>query len=187
MSIKQELQSWVITHRARRLKLERFDFPASLQGANKVVVTLPEGIHTNSLLLRMVGELPVVFPSSELLIVVPVGCTEVSRKTGIHAMSPDLYSNNWIGLPKRSFLVKVKNYAATIAIDFETRKNIFNAMVMLASGAAIRVGLSGVWDMPIHNVQIKAEYATDELKIYRSFVDIISQIQLESVMFGLES
>jgi hypothetical protein len=182
MKMKEKFQYLAIQFKSRSLKLETFEFPGSMQGSKRIMITLPYGIQTNSMLLRMISELPVIFPSSDLLIVVPAGCTEVSRKTGIHAMSPDLYSTNFIGLPKKSFFAKVTEFKASVLLDFETHKNVFNAMVSLYSGASLRVGLEGVWGLPIHNFQVKSNFSTDELKIYRSMVDILTSIQLTSVM-----
>jgi hypothetical protein len=166
-----------IKMRTARLKNEPFEVPLQLRRKNRIILTLPEGIQTNSVLLRMIAELPDVFSGSELLVVVPLACTEVSRKTGIHAMSPDLYSANMIGLPKRHFFNKVRAYNATIAIDFETRQNVFNVMVALWSGAPLRIGIAGVWGPPIHNFEVKSQFVADELKVYRSLVDVLASIQ----------
>jgi hypothetical protein len=175
--LKDRLQNLLIKYKSAKLKLEPYEFPKQIRGNNRIIITLPEGIQTNSILLRMVGELPQLFPQSDLLIVVPLGCTEVSRKTGIHAMSPDLYSANMIGLPKRHFFAKVNKFKATIVIDFETHRNVFNALVALHSGARLRIGVAGVWGPPIHNFEIRSNFLTDELKVYRSLVDIIAGIQ----------
>ena len=129
MKMKERMQHWAIKHGSRKLQQSMFEFPASIQGSKRMLITLPHGIQTNSLLLRMVSELPVVFPSSDLMVIVPSGCTEITRKTGIHAMSPDLYVTNMIGLPKKDFFLKVADFKASVLIDFETHKNIFNAMV----------------------------------------------------------
>ncbi|MCK4858024.1 MAG: hypothetical protein KAT58_08655 [candidate division Zixibacteria bacterium] len=182
MKLKEKLQYSLIRYKCARLKEAPFDFPKQMQEENRIIITLPEGIETNSILLRMVSELPTLFPTSDLLIVVPIGCTEVARKTGIHAMSPDLYSTNILGLPRRSFFAKVKGFGATMLIDFETHKNVFNTMVNLWSGAILRIGIAGVWGMPIHNFQVRSSYITDELKVYRSLVDVITQIQQGTVV-----
>lgn len=176
MKLKDRLQHLLISLKSSRLKNEGFDFPGSLCGENKVIITLPEGIVTNSVLLRMVSELSGIFNKNDMLVVVPVECTEVSRKTGIHSMSPDLYSANLIGLPKRNFFAKVSNFKATVLVDFEVHQNTFNAMVAIASGAKVRIGIDGAWGMPIHNFLVRSSFTTDELKVYRSLVDIISQI-----------
>ncbi len=174
--MRQQLQSMLVNFKLGRLKSEQFEFPAQLHRKNRIIVTLPEGIQTNSVLLRMISELPGIFRESELLVVVPLACTEVSRKTGIHAMSPDLYATNAIGLPKRNFFAKVKTYNASMVIDFETHRNIFNALVAVSSGAQLRIGVEGVWGMPLHNCMVKSQFVADELKIYRSLVDVLTEI-----------
>jgi len=177
MSLRHQLQNMLVNFKMSRLKQPEILFPTHLKKKNRIIITLPEGIQTNSVLLRMIAELPEIFHDSELLVVVPLGCTEVSRKTGIHAMSPDLYATNALGLPKRNFFAKVKNYKATMAIDFETHRNIFNALVAMWSGAPLRIGLDGVWGAPLHNCTVKSQFATDELKVYRSLVDVLAEIQ----------
>lgn len=177
MNVKERLQDLLIRYKAARIKLDPFEFPKQMQRHNRIIITLPEGIETNSVLLRMVSELPALFPESDLLIVVPVACTEVARKTNIHAMSPDLYSNNIIGLPKRNFFAKVKQFKPTMLIDFETHKNKFNAMVAIYSGAHLRIGIAGGWGRPIYNFEIRSNFVADELKVYRSLVDMIAGIQ----------
>jgi hypothetical protein len=189
MKMKERLQRWTINYGSRKMRQETFDFPASIQGSKRMLLTLPHGIQTNSQLLRMIAELPVIFPSSDLLVVVPVGCSEITRKTGLHAISPELNLTNWIGLPKQEFFAKVSDYKATVLIDFETRKNVFNAMVALHSGAGLRIGLANVWGMPLHNFLVKSEFQTDELKTYRHIVDLLTSIQLPSAaskMGGLD-
>jgi len=189
MKMKERMQNWAIRHRSRRIQQETFEFPASIQGSKRMLITLPRGIQTNSLLLRMIAELPVIFPSSDLLIVVPVGCSEITRKTGIHAISPELNLTNLIGLPKKDFFTKVADFKASVLIDFETRKNVFNAMVALHTGADLRIGLANVWGMPIHNFLVKSVFQTDELKTYRHMVDLLTSIQLQSAaskMGGLD-
>jgi hypothetical protein len=181
MKLKERLQHLTIKRECRRLKLETFAFPASMQGSKRIMITLPQGIQTNSLLLRMITELPVIFPSSDLMIAVPTGATEIARKTGIHAMSPDLYANTYLGLPKKEFLHRVREFRASVLIDFETRKNVFNALVSLHSGASLRIGLADVWGIPVHNFLVRSGYQTDELKVYRSVVDLLTSIQLRSV------
>lgn len=181
MRLKERLQYMTIRHRGRKLKLEAFEFPASMQGCKRMMITLPQGIQTNSLLLRMIGELPVIFPASDLMIVVPSGSTEVARKTGIHAMVPELYANNLIGLPKLEFLTRVREFKASVLIDFETHRNVFNAIVSIHSGARLRIGLAEVWGLPVHNFLMRSGYQTDELKIYRSMVDLLTSIQLQKV------
>jgi hypothetical protein len=180
MKMKERLQYWAIRRHSRQIHLAAFEFPASIQGSKRMLITLPHGIQTNSLLLRMISELPVIFPSSDLLIVVTAGASEVTRKTGIHAIAPDLYVTNMIGLPKKDFFEKVTDFKSSVLMDFETRKNIFNAMVALHSGAALRIGLAGVWGMPIHNFLVKSEFHTDELKTYRHMVDLLTSVQLQS-------
>jgi hypothetical protein len=180
MKIKDRLQQWTIHYQSRRVQQVTFDFPASIQGSKRMLITLPHGIQTNSLLLRMVAELPVIFPSSDLLVIVPVGSSEITRKTGIHSISPELNLTNWIGLPKKEFFAKVSDFKASVLIDFETRKNVFNAMVALHSNAGLRIGLADVWGMPIHNFLMKSDFQTDELKTYRHMVDLLTSIQLQS-------
>lgn len=180
MKMRERMQHWAIRYRSRRVQQETFEFPASIQGSKRILITLPHGIQTNSLLLRMIAELPVIFPSSDLLIAVPVGCSEITRKTGIHAISPELNLTNLIGLPKKEFFAKVAEYKASVLIDFETHKNVFNAMVALHTGASLRIGLANVWGMPIHNFLVKSDFQTDELKTYRHMVDLLTSIQLQS-------
>lgn len=189
MKMKERLQHWAIRHGSRHLRQETFEFPASIQGSKRMLITLPHGIQTNSLLLRMVAELPVIFPASDLLVVVPVGCSEITRKTGIHAISPELNVTNWMGMPKKDFFLKVSEFRASVLIDFETHKNVFNAMVALHSDAGLRIGMAGVWGMPIHNFLVKSDFQTDELKTYRHMIDLLTSIQLQSVagkMGGLD-
>jgi hypothetical protein len=180
MKMKERMQHWAIRYRSRQVRHETFEFPASIQGSKRMLITLPHGIQTNSLLLRMIAELPVIFPSSDLLIVVPVGCSEITRKTGIHAVAPELNLTNMIGLPKKDFFAKVADFKASVLIDFETRKNVFNAMVALHTGASLRIGLANVWGMPIYNFLVKSDFQTDELKTYRHMVDLLTSIQLQS-------
>ncbi len=180
MKLRERMQHWVIRRRSRGLQQGLFEFPSSIQGSKRMLITLPHGIQTNSLLLRMISELPTVFPSSDLLVVVPSGCTEVTRKTGIHAISPDIHVTNMIGLPKSEFFSKVSDFKATVLMDFETRRNVFNAMVAMHSGAGLRIGLADVWGMPIHNFLVKSDYHTDELKTYRHMIDLLTSIQLQS-------
>ncbi|MGB5106244.1 MAG: hypothetical protein WBP42_05965 [Candidatus Zixiibacteriota bacterium] len=182
MKLREQMQQWYVRMKSRECRMVAYEFPGSIRGSKRIVVTLPSGIQTNSVLLRMIGELPVIFPSSDLMVVVPSGCTEVARKTGIHAISPDLYAANFIGLPKKDFFRKVADFDASVFIDFETHKNIFNALVAIASGAGLRIGLAGVWGAPIHNFEIRSSFQHDELKVYRSMVDLLSSIQISSVM-----
>ena len=182
MKFREKLQNYYVQWRSRQLRMVAYEFPSSIKGSKRIVVTLPFGIQTNSVLLRMVGELPVIFPSSDIMIAVPSACTEIARKTGVHTISPDLYAANWLGLPKSDFFKKVADFDASVFIDFETRRNVFNALVAVASNAALRVGLVGVWGPPIHNFEIRSSFQHDELKVYRSMVDLLSSIQLTSVM-----
>jgi hypothetical protein len=177
MTLKRRLQQLLVRYKAGKLKLEPYEFPRQMQKQNRILITLPEGIETNSVLLRMVSELPALFPGSLLQIVVPLGCTEVARKTGIQTVSPDLYATNLVGLPKRNFFAKIRQFKATISIDFETHRNIFNALVAIWSGARLRIGIAGVWSLPIHNFEVRSRFVTDELKVYRSLVDTIAGIQ----------
>lgn len=189
MKMKERLQQWTIRYGSRQIRQEAFDFPSSIQGSKRMLITLPHGIQTNSQLLRMVAELPVIFPSCDLLVVVPVGCSEITRKAGIHALSPELNVTNWIGLPKKGFFAQVTEFKASVLIDFETHKNVFNAMVALHSGAGLRIGLADVWGMPLYNFLVKSDFQTDELKTYRHMVDLLTSIQLQSVaskMGGLD-
>lgn len=185
MNLREQLQNMLINFKLNRIKQDLFEFPTQLKRKNRIIITLPEGIQTNSMLLRMISELPSVFPESELLVVVPLAETEVARKTGIHAMSPDLYATNALGLPKRNFFAKVKNFGATVVIDFETHRNIFNALVALWSGAPLRIGVDGVWGMPLHNCTVKSQFVTDELKVYRSLVDVLTAIQKPATLGDL--
>lgn len=185
MKFRDNLQQWYIQYKARQCRMTAFEFPGSIRGSKRILVTLPSGIQTNSVLLRMIAEMPVIFPSSDLMIVVPNGCSEVARKTGMHAISPDLYAANMIGLPKPAFFKKVVDFDGSVLIDFETRRNIFNALVAVNSGAGLRIGLSGVWGAPIHNFEIRSTFQHDELKVYRSMIDVLSSIQLTSIMPNL--
>ncbi len=182
MKFREKLQYYYVQLKARQLRMTAYEFPSSIRGSKRIVVTLPFGIQTNSILLRMVSELAVIFPSSDLMIAVPSGCTEIARKTGIHTISPDLYAANMIGLPKNDFFKKITDFDASVFIDFETKKNVFNALVAVTSNAALRIGLVGVWGPPIHNFEIRSSFQHDELKVYRSMIDMLGSIQLTSVM-----
>jgi hypothetical protein len=182
LKLREQMQQWYVRVKSRQCRMVAYEFPGSIRGSKRMVVTLPSGIQTNSVLLRMIGELNVIFPSSDLMVVVPSGCTEVARKTGLHSISPDLYAANFIGLPKQEFFKKVQDFDASVFIDFETHRNIFNALVAINSGAGLRIGLAGVWGAPIHNFEIRSSFQHDELKVYRSMIDMLSSIQLTSVM-----
>lgn len=182
MKWKEKLQHLLVAAKSKRLPMQTFEFPASLQGSRRMLITLPFGIQTNSTLLRMISELTVIFPSSDMAIVVPANCSEIARKTGIHAFSPDLYAANLIGLPRKTFFRKVTEYDASVFIDFETRRNIFNALVAIYSRAGLRIGLAGVWGAPLHNFEIRSGYQHDELKVYRSMIDLLTSFQLHSML-----
>jgi hypothetical protein len=182
LKLREQVQQWYVRVRSRQCRMIAYEFPGSIKGSKRIAITLPSGIQTNSVLLRMIGELPVIFPSSDLMVVVPSGCSEVARKTGMHAISPDLYAANLLGLPKQDFFKKVADFDSSVFIDFETHRNIFNALVAINSGAGLRIGLAGVWGAPIHNFEIRSSFQHDELKVYRSMVDLLSSIQLTSVM-----
>ncbi len=182
MKLKEKAQYQMIALKSRSLSMDEFEFPGSMQGSKRMLITLPFGIQTNSVLLRMVSELPVIFPSSDLMIAVPKGDTEVARRSGIHTVAPDLYATNWMGLPKKGFFKKVEEFDASVFIDFETHKNVFNALVAIHSKAGLRIGLAGVWGAPLHNFEIRSNYQHDELKMYRSMMDVLTSVQLQSVM-----
>ncbi len=182
MKWREKLQNGYVAMKSRQLKMETFEFPSSLRGSQRIIITLPFGIQTNSVLLRMVGELSSVFPSCDLMIVVPSGCSEIARKTGIHTISPDLYAANLIGLPKKPFFQKIIDFNASILVEFETRRNVFNALVAVYSQAPLRIGLAEVWGPPIHNFEIRSAFQHDELKVYRSMIDLLGSIQITAVM-----
>ncbi len=182
MKLREKLQHLYVGLKGRQLRMTAYEFPSSIRGSKRIVVTLPFGIQTNSVLLRMISELTIIFPSSDMMIAVPNGCTEIARKTGIHTISPDLYAANFIGLPKNDFFKKIEEFDASVFIDFETKRNVFNALVAIHSSAMLRVGLVGVWGPPIHNFEIRSSFQHDELKVYRSMIDMLSSIQISSVL-----
>jgi hypothetical protein len=79
-------------------------------------------------------------------------------------------------LPNKEFVRKVASFKPNIAVDLDPKPGAYSSMLLLKSGAAVRIGFQGGIGMPFFNIEIKPEAGAVPEKRYEDLLRFLMLI-----------
>jgi hypothetical protein len=173
------------TERFARLVYERrksdvVHFSEISRDIQPCLVFMPARLDTMRPAAEILPEIASAFPNRSLKIILtssvdPQSHEFIKKFVVIRAESGDL---DTFSLPKKHFIEKVAYGGAGVSIDLDIKPNLFNAVLGMKSGAAIRTAFDKGVGLPYYNLIIGSpEPGAAQRDMYRIMADILSNFR----------
>lgn len=183
MSVKSFLANIKLRQQKNRMDAPQLMFPGALQDPKHILVCLPDGLRELTLVKQILPDISEIFrPADIVLLSMPgIKVNDIFPRKGFQIMSPTSEHLSWSGLPKISFIERLKEMKFDLVLDLNLRQSIFTSCILLHFPSAVRIGRGNHRGIPYYNFEIKTKYLRDERNIYRSMLDTISTMRDISV------
>jgi hypothetical protein len=161
-------------------KMDVVPFSEISRGLQSCLILMPGRLELIKPAAEILPELAAALPNRSLKIVLtssidPQSHEIIKKFVVIRAESTDF---DTFSLPKRHFIEKIAYGGIGIAIDLDTRPNLFNAVAGLRSGAAVRTTFDKGVGLPYYNMIISTSGPDTAPKAqYKILADILGNFR----------
>jgi hypothetical protein len=149
------IRSFSIWEKKLFFKQKPFSFATTLNQARSMLILPPHQAESFSSVLDHLSPLEAIFRNLKVFFLSPFGTQGfVSTLKTYEVLLLDKQNLGWWGLPKRSFIQKLRNYGFDVTLDLDLSKNFLNAYLGLLSEAKVRMGAKGSWGAPFYNLEL---------------------------------
>jgi len=134
---------------------EPFAFAKTLNEARSILVLPPHQADSFSSVFNHLAPLESVFRNLKVFFLLPFGTQGfISTLKTCEIVLLDKEDIGWSGLPRRSFVQKLRICGFDVTLDLDLSKNFLNAYLGLLSQAKVRIGAKGRWGPPFYNLEL---------------------------------
>lgn len=149
------VQNFLIWKNRLFFKQKPFAFATTFSQARSMLILPPHQADTFSSVFNHLSPLHAIFRNLKVSFLLPFGTQGfVSTLKSYEVVLLDKQDIGWSGLPKRSFIQKLRTYGFDVTLDLDLSKNFLNAYLGLLSQAGIRIGAKGRWGVPFYNLEL---------------------------------
>ncbi len=180
MGLKDIANNIKLNMQTRKMERSSYALSGIFSKIGHILLLLPPVEEIKDNMKYLLDELKNLFPNAKYTLI------SHPNDNGEHApramkaagrLSPGQSELSWSGLPRKSFIEKIKNLKADLLIDMSTDKNHYNAYIAACSEVPIRVGNYGSWGNPIYNLEIKTQYLQNEQLILQSIIEVLKSFR----------
>lgn len=177
MGIKSMAARFSLMRASSRTDSAPVILPLNLQDKS-LLVLLPATQSDLTLIKQVLPDVTRLFgqESVHLLAAPDTNVRTIFPSKGFRIISPSRSAVNWCKLPTSSFLCKLDEHKFDYIFDTNLENNTFAARVLLNFPNAVRFGCNGRLGTPYLNLEIKTKFLRDRRLIYRSMLEVISNI-----------
>ncbi|MBD3218928.1 MAG: hypothetical protein GF310_11685, partial [candidate division Zixibacteria bacterium] len=180
MGLKDIANNVKLNMQTRKMEWPSYTLSGMFSKIRHILLLLPPVEAVKDNMKYLLDELKNLFPNAKYTLVCHPNDNREHAPSAMKAagrMSPEQAELSWSGLPRKSFIEKIKNLKADLLIDMSTDKNHYNAYIAACSGVPIRVGNYGSWGNPIYNLEIKTQYLQNEQLILQSIIEVLKSFR----------
>jgi len=158
---------------------EVIPFSETFNKAKRILILLPTKVESFAIALNHLSSFSSFFTDSQKFLLLPFdGEGFLCHLKNFEILKLRKSHLNWLSLPNKRLIRKLKELRFDFAVDLDLEKNLFNAYLSFLSGSPLRIGIKNGVGLPFYNFEIsltKNQRYLDEL--YLSFIKTLVQFK----------